>query len=57
MKGKKKKKGWINLHRFEDVGGRYACVGPYTKQKDAYLNRKQYDGYIATIKIEWEEEV
>lgn len=52
---KTKKEGWINIHRFWSVGGKAACSGPWESQKEAKSKRGDYDGYVTTIKIEWEE--
>lgn len=46
-----KKEGWINIYKdFEDT----VCCAYLTKE-DALKNRSIEDGYITTIKIEWEE--
>lgn len=46
-----KKEGWINIYKdFEDT---VCCV--YLTKEDALKNRSIEDGYITTIKIEWEE--
>lgn len=46
-----KKEGWVNIYKdFEDT----VCCAYLTKE-DALKNRSIEDGYITTIKIEWEE--
>lgn len=47
-----KKEGWINVYFLNDGGN--TCFGIYDTKEDA-LSHKCADGYIDTIKIEWEE--
>lgn len=46
-----KKEGWINIYK--DFGDTVCCA--YLTKEDALKNRSIEDGYITTIKIEWEE--
>ena len=49
-----KHEGWVNV--FEDViGVSYAGTRIFKSKEDAEKNGKNWNGYIATVKIEWEE--
>ena len=49
-----KREGWVNIGGFYRYG-RYAGATIFTSKEDALDNKPT--GWVATIKIEWEEEI
>lgn len=47
-----KKEGWINIYERDDINSTSMTV--YKSRKEAFKSRAR-DGYVDTIKIEWEE--
>ena len=52
----KKYEGWVNVFKNYD-GKNYVTYSIFKSKEDAEKEGKQWDGYITTIKIEWEEDL
>ena len=50
-----KHEGWVNVHKVENTSYLDTCIWP--TEKCAKKGAKYTDNYVATVKIEWEEQL
>lgn len=50
-----KHEGWANIFKRVNGNGCYICSHIFESKEDAEKDGNDYESYIATIKIEWEE--
>ena len=51
-----KKEGWVNVYKWNSVLSKYSCSDiVFNTKEEAIRYAQNDDGYITTVKIEWEE--
>ena len=52
----KKYEGWVNVFKNDD-GENYVTYSIFKSKEDAEKEGKQWDGYVTSTKVEWEEDL